>query len=347
MLTKDRLKDFGLSCGLDLVGVANIERFANAPPRMNPANIFPEARSVIVVARRIPRGTLRGVEEGTNWVSYTYFGYHGLLNSLFRPLPTYELACFIEDQGWEAAPYYPGVPESQPPREPLRDGVVAPDVQIQMRIAAMAAGLGEIGWAKVFLTKQFGPRQRLGMIITDAPLEPDPLVEPGTICDRCMSCVNGCPCGAIPQVNQGKTVQIEIDGQKYEWGDVDMGKCALSYHGLDKRVSPFLAKDCPGLNFDVAQQDCSEEEAYKLCWTLSTGSWRPTEQFPSGKIVEGHAMLQKWGIGGSYGLCAARGCIRSCMDHLERTERIEQTFQGGPFIKRPRWLLDVRGRPEQ
>ena len=68
---------------LDLFGVANIERFDGAPERMHPAAIFPEARSVIVVGRRIVRGGWRGIEEGTYWPNYTYFGYHGLLNSLF------------------------------------------------------------------------------------------------------------------------------------------------------------------------------------------------------------------------------------------------------------------------
>jgi len=42
-------------------------------------------------------------------------------------------------------PYYPGVPEAQPSIEPLRPGTVAPDVELHMRIAALAAGLGEIG----------------------------------------------------------------------------------------------------------------------------------------------------------------------------------------------------------
>ncbi|HIE50573.1 MAG TPA: epoxyqueuosine reductase [Armatimonadetes bacterium] len=347
MLRKEELKEFAFSRGLDLVGVANIERFKGAPPRMHPANIFPEARSVIVVARRIPRGTLRGIEEGTNWVSYTYFGYHGLHNTFFWPLPTYELACFIEDRGWEAVPYYPGVPEAQPPREPLREGTVAPEVQMQMRIAAVAAGLGEIGWSKVLLTEQFGPRQRLGMVITDAPLEPDPIVEPGSICHRCMVCVQECPAQAIPHLSEGKVVEVEIAGYRIQWADVDMGKCCLSYHGLDKRVSPFLAKECPGFVFEVRQQKCAEEEAYKLCWPLSTGAWRKSEKFPSGYIVEGHARLQQWGVGGSYGVCGARGCIRSCLDHLERLGRLGQTFHTGPFIKRPRWLLDLEGNPSK
>ena len=101
MLTKEKLRDFARSRGC-LLGVANIERFDGAPPMMHPASIFPEARSVIAIARRIPRGTLRGIEEGTYWPSYTYFGYHGLLNTWFRTKVAYELACFIEDYGWEA-----------------------------------------------------------------------------------------------------------------------------------------------------------------------------------------------------------------------------------------------------
>jgi len=188
-LTASRVKEFALSQGLDLVGIANIERFDGAPERMHPAAILPGARSVVVVARRILRGNWRGIEEGAYWPNYTYFGYHGLLNSFFIPKGVYETACFIEDHGWEAVPYYPGVPEAQPPAEPVRPGAVAPDVHLAIRIAGVAAGLGEIGWSKVFLTRRFGPRVRLAAIITDAELEPDPLPEPGSVCDRCMACV--------------------------------------------------------------------------------------------------------------------------------------------------------------
>lgn len=59
-LTKEEIKEFALSAGLDLIGVANIERFENAPKDMHPATIFPEARSVIVVGKRILRGGWRG-----------------------------------------------------------------------------------------------------------------------------------------------------------------------------------------------------------------------------------------------------------------------------------------------
>ncbi|HQM32552.1 MAG TPA: hypothetical protein PKX85_08415, partial [Candidatus Hydrogenedentes bacterium] len=304
-LTASRVKEFALSQGLDLVGIANIERFDGAPERMHPAAILPGARSVVVVARRILRGNWRGIEEGTYWPNYTYFGYHGLLNSFFIPKGVYETACFIEDHGWEAVPYYPGVPEAQPPAEPVRPGAVAPDVHLAIRIAGVAAGLGEIGWSKVFLTRRFGPRVRLAAIITDAELEPDPLPEPGSVCDRCMACVQGCP-DAIPHKLDGKTVSIQIEDKTYEWADVHMGRCTLCYHGGDPRVSPFIHKTFPGYEFDVSRQDVSEEAAYKLCWPFSIGRWRPTGEDPSGFIIEGHARLQQWGGDGSYGIEGSR-----------------------------------------
>ncbi len=341
-LTSQMVKDCAIAQGLDLVGVANIERFAEAPRRMHPASIFPEARSVIVVARRILRGNWRGIEEGTYWPTYTYFGYHGLLNSQFIPRPLYETSCLIEDHGYEAVPYYPGVPERQPPESPVRPGAVGPDVHLAIRIAGIAAGLGECGWAKVFLTEKFGPRVRLHAIITDAPLEPDPLVEPGSLCDRCMACVTGCPCNAIPHAKEGKTVRIRIEDKIYEWGDVHMGRCTLSYHGGDAAVSPFLHKSLPGYNLEVAEQDLGENDAYKICWPLSLDKWTPTDADPSGYRVEGHAMLRDWGQDGSYGVGGSRGCMRSCFDRLERQGKIEQTFESGPFIKRPRWLLPAK-----
>ena len=343
-LTAQKVKDFALAKGLDLVGVANIERFKGAPTRMHPAEIMPEAKSVIVVARRILRGNWRGIEEGTYWPTYTYFGYHGLLNSFFIVRPLYETCCFIEDFGYEAFPYFPSGPEHVPPREPLRPGAVAHDVDLAIRIAGVAAGIGEFGWAKVFLTKKFGPRVRLHAIITDAELEPDPLMEPGTLCTKCMACVGGCPSKAIPHIKDGKTVKIQIEDKVYEWGDVQMGRCTLSYHGGDPSVSPFIHKTFRGYDFDASKQNISEEMAYKFCWPMAKNPWRPTVEDPTGTIIEGHAAIAKWSLGAttepcSYGIGGSRGCMRSCFNAMEKQGRIEQTFHGGKFIKRPRWLL--------
>ena len=97
------------------VGIANIERFANAPRQMHPKNIFPDCRSVITIVQPIPRGSFRGITEGTHWANYTFYSYNKL-NTLFRPAVTYETACFIEDHGWEAVPLYPRGARGEPDR---------------------------------------------------------------------------------------------------------------------------------------------------------------------------------------------------------------------------------------
>ena len=77
---------------------------------------------------------------------------------------------------------------------------------------------------------------------------------------------------------------------------------------------------------------------------MSTINAGANPEFPSGHVIDGHAYLQKWGVGGSYGIEGSRGCMRSCFNYLEKHDQIEQTFRGGPFVKRPRWLLDAQGR---
>src|SRR3989339_323264 len=80
-----------------------------------------------------------------------------------------------------------GPPETHPARAPLGKGRQPPCIMLHMRVAAALAGLGEPGWSKVFLTPEFGPRQRFDILLTDAELEPDPLLkEP--ICDKCQAC---------------------------------------------------------------------------------------------------------------------------------------------------------------
>ena len=116
----------------------------------------------------IPRGANRGIEEGTHWHNYTFYTYNKL-NAFFRPMKTYQLSCFIEDCGYEAVAHYPAVPEGNgTTKKPVAEGKLPPDIICSIRVIAAGCGLGEIGWSKVFLTKKYGPRVRLGLIFTDA-----------------------------------------------------------------------------------------------------------------------------------------------------------------------------------
>ena len=316
--------------GESIVGIANIERFDHAPQRMHPKNIFPDCKSVISIIQPIPRGTYRGITEGTHWPNYTYYSY-SQLNTLYRPMVTYALSCMIEDHGYEAVPLYPGVAERKDLRKQAVPGRPAPDINLNVRIAGVACGLGEMGWSKVFIHPKYGPRVRLGTILTDIELEPDPLIKQGTLCKRCMKCVKDCPGGAIPKKGERPSIKIQIEDHIYEWGDVHMGRCTATHHGMNREASPFLAKDCPGFNFDVRNSYLSEETAYKMVSQLSRGrKWTPSLEFPTEDVISFYNQITAHS--GYYAICGAKGCIRSCVDFQEKTKNIDQTGFKTPIL---------------
>ncbi len=214
-----RVKEGLRGIGADLVGIAGPDRFDGVPPNQDPRELFPEARSLIVIGRAIPRGALRGQEEGTNWSMYNDFAGVGLCE-YFVPSLTYHATRVLEDLGWEAVPVYPHPPGTQPQGVPVAEGRVAPNVVPDVRYAAVAAGLGEIGRCGLLLTPRYGPLQRFNMLVTDAALEPDPLFE-GSVCDQCGECLRQCPHGALSEEPR----EIEIAGKRMLVSDLDVARC--------------------------------------------------------------------------------------------------------------------------
>jgi len=335
-LTSQMIKEKAAELGIDCIGIGNIERFKDAPVLMSPLTYFPEAKSVIAVAMRIPRGTYRGIEEGTHWHNYTFYSYNKL-NSLFRPIKSYNLCRFIEDNGYEAVAHYPAVPEGNGvTAKPVAEGKVPPDVVCSVRIIAAGCGLGEVGYSKVFLTKKFGPRVRLGLIFTDCELEPDPILDTGDICLHCGACVRECPGNAIPSLKEtAKRLWVDFGGEKKIWyGDVRMGRCTLSHHGFNNECSPFHKKEFPNMSFDVKNSEMTEEEAYILCYSMAGANWF---RKPENTAVLGYYdyILKHTGY---FAICGAKGCIRACMNALEKSGRIENKFHN-QFYKKPSWTL--------
>ncbi len=218
MIDRKKLEDYARGAGADVFGVANIERFDGLPPEKHPNSIFPETKSVIVLGRRIPRGALRGVEEGTNFTNYNLYGCEWLDNR-FTSLTTFGVSEFIEDNHWEAVPI-PNLPPEVPPMGvSVREGVPAPNVMLDVEDAAVRAGVGEIGWTGVLLTPKYGPRQRIQMILTDAEIEPTALLD-GAIGPDAETCKSFCPLGAFV----GETT-VEVCGKKMETAEIDYAKC--------------------------------------------------------------------------------------------------------------------------
>ena len=84
------LQEFAKQQGIDLLGFADRSRFEGVDPQNNPFSIFPDGKTVILVGRRVCRGALRGVEEGSNFSDYRAFGKNWLEDE-FLAVSTYDL----------------------------------------------------------------------------------------------------------------------------------------------------------------------------------------------------------------------------------------------------------------
>ena len=321
MLTAEKVKQYAKQCGADLVGIASMDRFEGAPKQMDPRYIFPDAKAMIVLGFRILRGALRGIEEGTFFVAYAGMGYAGI-NWIHQPMVLWNLCGWLEDQGYESVPlpnifswtgcHMSGVnPEETGKRvagksRPVSPDKPAPDVFVHLRIAAFCAGLGEFGYSKIFLSPQFGPRQRLAAVLTDAPLAPDPLYDGPPVCDRCMACVKECTGQAISTTD---TVKVRVAGRDLEWGKIDYSVCSRYFCGASKEFNPFMVSPEDEKGFT---QEVGKAQRYKI-----------PPVYVYGRALEG-----------------ARGCMRACMVHLEKKGVLKNQFKE-PFRKRKPWRLPV------
>ncbi len=323
MLDSKKIKEIGLAYGADVVGIASMDRFEGAPPQMDPRLWMPRAKSMVIFGYRIFRGALRGVEEGTFFGSYSTMCY-GYINQNVIPWTARQVARVIEDEGYEAMPigyhiYYGAINtndgKSWKNNEtgysvPVAPGMPRPDVYFSIRIAGFLAGLGEIGYSKVFLSPKFGPRIRLAAMMTDLELEPDPIIKPGTICNKCMACARACPGHSISMT---KTVKVRLAGYDVEWGELDEPGCNRAFVG---------AEECREGEFGDYYDDNSPRYGKFKPSSISPFYHKPDNQYVTGQAI-----------------CGGLGCGGACMMSLEARGVLENKFDT-KFRRRPRWQID-------
>lgn len=235
----DKLRACAEKNTIDLLGFAPKSRFEALPPEKNPFSIFPEGETVIMLGKRICRGSLRGVEEGTNFGDYALFGKNWLEDE-FLSLACYDFTNVLEDNGWEAVPLFPNPTEMAPTGVSVAPGRPMPNVFPDFDYAAVACGLCELSYNGIPFSPEFGSRQRFQMVITDAPLTASPLLD-ATVCLHCGKCAQACPLGAI-SLTESETVTV--CGKEMTVAKIDYDRCRTCQNGaLPNRLCPTAKPD--------------------------------------------------------------------------------------------------------
>jgi epoxyqueuosine reductase len=202
---KNQIKEFILSLGADVCGVADVGRFSEVPAGFHPRDIFPGCKSVIVFGIALPKG-LANVEPRL------IYGHFNNDTSLKADWIAFKAAKEIERiHGGYAVPLPSDSPYEYWDAEKLEGRGL-----MSMKHAAVLAGLGALGKSTLLLNEKYGNLLTLGAVLTELALVSDPLAE--SICiEDCNSCIKSCPSQAL-------------GGQS-----ADQKKCRLYTYGTNAR----------------------------------------------------------------------------------------------------------------
>ena len=214
-----QLRDLATRNGIMLFGVAPIERFEPMPPYydrvpkgQDPRDFLPTAKSVISMAVPVLNAALDAParlnemelemfpdDVKSEWLEAVYnrichynqndillsasqfLGQHLLLagyDSMIFPTESLPIPNVTERTAKTKFGFLPGL--------------------ISHRHCATRAGLGEFGYHNIVITPQFGTRQRFSTVVTEAELEPTPLLDkPLCLREKCGMCLRACYKDAI------------------------------------------------------------------------------------------------------------------------------------------------------
>lgn len=229
-----KVKSLAKEGGADLVGIAPIERFKHAPEETKPTHYMSEATNVISIGIHIADGVCdvwgNYDEPGKTAGPYLFYGY-GVVNlklsfvvdSLAKTLESMKYRSIIFPPTWGVGMYRFIHREAE--------GVFLAD--FSHRHAAVAAGLGELGWHGLCITPQYGTRVRFCSVITNAPLMADPMYDGPKLClpEKCeRKCMQTCPVEAFST----EGVECPIGERLFKYSKIDKIRCFYGILGYVK-----------------------------------------------------------------------------------------------------------------
>lgn len=168
----NQIKNLVLSLGVSDIGFSPCE----------PLDEYTRLTNSISIVVKLSDAIIDAIDDAP---THTYFHHYRTVNAFIDHV-LLRIGLLLEQNGYLYVP----VAASQ--------SINGTKGLLSHKMQAVKAGLGTIGKNALFLSDKFGPRVRLGTIITDCDLSegyPEKLCEDQ--CNNCNLCVNKCPAMAL------------------------------------------------------------------------------------------------------------------------------------------------------
>lgn len=188
-----QVREMVLAEGIDLVGIADARELILAYPPRPATALMPAARSVIVLAVAHSIGAARAPDIKL-WTR------NKMETSRLLDRTAEKVSRRLESRGFLSLPISADKPVEIHKRDPntgKRFSHTRVVGHLSLKHAAVSAGMGQIGRSNLLLTRELGPHQRLGGIVTEAALKPDPRRVQDLCIEGCRKCEEACPVGAL------------------------------------------------------------------------------------------------------------------------------------------------------
>ena len=231
---------------MDYFGVCPAAALDGEPAGRRPVDLLPNARSIIVFGRRLISGAIqtkfRIIENDQGGVLGSYSSHNVVLSVNHLCMKeTYDIAQYLENTyGCFAMPLTNNILQAIQPEgnfvpffaDPYQSGM-----PVDIYKAAVAAGIGEMGWNHHVLTPDNGPRVYLCAIVTsleferyDSPYTGEKLCDP----EKCGVCAKVCPVEALSAT---EAKEWNVGAHTGCVGALDVNACAAACFGFHKALN--------------------------------------------------------------------------------------------------------------
>ncbi|MEN6551752.1 MAG: epoxyqueuosine reductase [Methanobacterium sp.] len=209
-----KIKEIAKDIGADLCGITSPDKFNKAPKGHHPLDTYPDCKSVIVFAKRVPHGSI----YAENCIPYTHA--NNIITQLVDSLGL-ELCGVLEDLGINTVP----IPSDDPSKYWEADKQYARGI-LSLRHAGYFAGLGDMGKNTLLINEKYCNMIQIGAILVDIPLEIDPIANYEGCLEKCSLCIDSCPQKALDRTTVNQKLCRELSNFVTERG-FNLKKCNL------------------------------------------------------------------------------------------------------------------------